>query len=43
MTFARSLVLTALQMEKGLDTGAVYLKESLSLEGSAKVIYNLTS
>lgn len=36
-------VLTALQMEKGLDTGPVYLKESLSLEGSAEVIYNRAS
>lgn len=36
----RETVLTALQMEKGLDTGPVYLKKPLSLEGSAAAIYS---
>lgn len=31
--------LTALRMEKGLDTGPVYIKMDLSLEGSAQEIY----
>ena len=39
----KDTVLTALQMEKGLDTGPVYLKEALSLAGSAEVIYNRAS
>ena len=32
-------VLTALQMEEGLDSGPVYLKYPLSLDGSAEEIY----
>lgn len=35
----KETLLTALQMEKGLDTGPVYLKRPLSLYGSAKDIY----
>ena len=32
-------VLTALKMDQGTDSGPVYFKEQLSLEGSAKEIY----
>jgi len=39
----KATVLTALQMEKGLDTGPVYLKKPLGLEGSAEAIYNRAS
>nr|WP_317199866.1 methionyl-tRNA formyltransferase [uncultured Psychrobacter sp.] len=39
----KDTVLTALQMEKGLDTGPVYLKQALSLKGSAEVIYTRSS
>lgn len=35
----KETILTVLKMEEGLDTGAVYFKESLSLEGTAKQIY----
>ena len=35
----KETVLTALQMEKGLDTGPVYMKEPLCLEGKAEEIY----
>ncbi|MFC6379993.1 methionyl-tRNA formyltransferase [Psychrobacter glacincola] len=39
----KDTVLTALQMEKDLDTGPVYLKQALSLAGSAEAIYNRAS
>lgn len=39
----KDTVLTALRMEKGLDTGPVYLKEPLSLKGSAEAIYHRAS
>lgn len=35
----RDTKLTALRMEEGLDSGPVYLKEGLSLEGSAEEIF----
>ena len=35
----KDTVLTALQMEEGLDTGPVYCKKTLSLSGSAHDIY----
>lgn len=35
----RQTKLTALRMEHGLDTGPVYYKETLSLEGNAEEIY----
>jgi len=35
----KNTVLTALQMEEGLDTGPVYFKKSLSLSGDAYEIY----
>lgn len=35
----KSTVLTALRMEEGLDTGPVYYKRPLSLEGKAEAIY----
>jgi methionyl-tRNA formyltransferase len=39
----KDTVITALRMEKGLDTGPVYLKTPLSLEGSAQEIYERAS
>lgn len=39
----KNTVLTALRMEKGLDTGPVYLKKKLSLDGAAKEIYKRAS
>ncbi|AAZ18518.1 probable methionyl-tRNA formyltransferase [Psychrobacter arcticus 273-4] len=39
----KDTVLTALKMEKGLDTGPVYLKEAFNLAGSAEAIYNRAS
>ncbi len=39
----KETVLTALKMEKGLDTGPVYLKKKLSLDGSAAEIYKRAS
>jgi len=35
--------LTALKMDEGLDTGPVYLKETLSLDGKAEDIYQRAS
>lgn len=35
----KDTVLTALKMESGIDTGPVYYKRALSLEGAAKDIY----
>lgn len=35
----KQTVLTALQMEKGLDTGSVYFKQPLDLSGTAEQIY----
>lgn len=35
----RDTVLTALKMEKGLDTGPVYMKLPLNLDGNARQIY----
>lgn len=35
--------LTAIKVEKGIDTGAVYLKRSLSLEGTALEIFERSS
>lgn len=32
--------ISALKVEKGIDTGAIYLKADLSLEGSAEAIFN---
>ena len=39
----KKTVLTALKMEKGLDTGSIYLKRTLSLDGSAAEIYKRAS
>jgi len=39
----KQTVLTALQMEEGLDTGPVYLKKPLSLAGRAEAIYERAS
>ncbi len=39
----KETVLTALQMEEGLDTGPVYLKKPLSLAGRAEAIYERAS
>ncbi|EKJ88678.1 formyltransferase family protein [Leptospira meyeri] len=39
----KETVLTALRMEKGLDTGPVYMKLPLDLNGSAEEIYTRTS
>jgi len=39
----KETVLTALQMEEGLDSGPIYLKKKLSLEGTAFQIYKRTS
>jgi methionyl-tRNA formyltransferase len=39
----KQTVLTALQMEEGLDTGPVYLKKPLSLTGRAEAIYERAS
>ncbi|TGK51931.1 methionyl-tRNA formyltransferase [Leptospira kanakyensis] len=39
----KNTVLTALRMEKGLDTGPVYMKLPLNLSGSAEEIYNRAS
>jgi methionyl-tRNA formyltransferase len=35
--------ITALRVEKGIDTGPIYLKKPLSLEGSAKEIFQRSS
>jgi methionyl-tRNA formyltransferase len=35
----KETILTALQMEKGIDTGPVYFKKPLTLQGAAKDIY----
>lgn len=39
----KETLLTALQMQEGLDAGPVYLKKTLSLEGKAEAIYNRAS
>lgn len=39
----KSTVVTALRMEKGLDTGPVYLKKPLDLNGCAEEIYDRAS
>lgn len=39
----KNTVLTALRMEKGLDTGPVYMKLPLDLSGSAEEIYTRAS
>jgi methionyl-tRNA formyltransferase len=39
----KDTILSALRMEKGLDTGPVYMKYPLSLEGTAQEIYLRTS
>jgi len=36
----KNTLLTALQMDEGVDTGPIYFKESLSLEGNAQEIYH---
>lgn len=39
----KNTVLSALRMEKGIDTGPVYMKLPLNLDGSAEEIYNRAS
>ena len=39
----KDTVLTALQMEKGVDSGPVYLKKPLKLNGTAREIYKRAS
>jgi methionyl-tRNA formyltransferase len=39
----RQTVLSALRMEKGLDTGPIYMKLPLNLDGPARQIYNRSS